>query len=55
MRDPGPDELRTEECEAVLDALATAVIPLPHVMFTGGDPLRRPDLIHLVRHASGGA
>jgi radical SAM protein len=53
IRDPGADELRTEECEAVLDALATAGDPLPHVIFTGGDPLRRPDLIHLVRYASG--
>jgi radical SAM protein len=53
IRDPGPDDLRTEECEAVLDSLAAAGTPLPHVIFTGGDPLRRPDLLHLIRYASG--
>lgn len=52
MPAPATDELRTEECEGVLDALAAAGDPLPHVMFTGGDPMLRPDLVHLVRHAS---
>jgi radical SAM protein len=45
-----PDELTTAECERVLDALAEAM-PRPHVVFTGGDPLKRPDLVPLVRAA----
>jgi radical SAM protein len=44
-----PDELTTGECERVLSALAAAGPPRPHVVFTGGDPLKRPDLIELVR------
>jgi AdoMet-dependent heme synthase len=51
QRDRAPDELTTAECEQVLDALAMAAPPGPHVIFTGGDPLKRPDLIHLVRTA----
>jgi AdoMet-dependent heme synthase len=46
-----PDELRTDECRSVLAGLAAAGPPLPHVIFTGGDPLKRPDLLDLVRHA----
>jgi radical SAM protein len=42
-----PDELTTGECERVLHALAAAERP-PHVVFTGGDPLKRPDLLRLV-------
>jgi AdoMet-dependent heme synthase len=47
----GPDELGTDECERVLDALAGAPPPRPHVIFTGGDPLKRPDLVPLIRSA----
>jgi MoaA/NifB/PqqE/SkfB family radical SAM enzyme len=43
-----PDELTTEECFTVLGDLAGAT-PRPHVIFTGGDPLKRPDLLDLVR------
>jgi len=43
-----PDELTTEEGFAVLRDLAAAA-PRPHVIFTGGDPLKRPDLLDLVR------
>jgi radical SAM protein len=50
MPDRAPDELDTAECERVLDSLATADPP-PHVIFTGGDPLKRPDLVRLVRAA----
>ena len=46
-----PDELTTAECERVLEALAQASAPTPHVIFTGGDPLARPDLVTLVRAA----
>jgi radical SAM protein len=50
MRARGPDELTTDECRRVLDDLAAADPP-PHVIFTGGDPLERPDLFELIRHA----
>jgi AdoMet-dependent heme synthase len=43
------DELTTEECFAVLRDLADAGSPAPHVVFTGGDPFKRPDLLDLVR------
>jgi radical SAM protein len=46
-----PDELTTAECERVLDALVSSPDPKPHVIFTGGDPLKRPDLFRLVRAA----
>ena len=48
VRDRAPDELTTGECERVLSALAAAGTPPPHVIFTGGDPLKRPDLVDLV-------
>jgi AdoMet-dependent heme synthase len=48
VRERGRDELSTEECERVLSALARADGPAPHVIFTGGDPLKRPDLARLV-------
>jgi radical SAM protein len=47
-----PDELTTEECRAVLADLAAAS-PRPHVVLTGGDPLKRPDLLDLVREGVG--
>lgn len=45
-----PDELDTHEIERVLGELATATPP-PHIVFTGGDPLKRPDLFRLIRFA----
>jgi radical SAM protein len=45
------DELTTDECRAVLADLALAGPPPPHVIFTGGDPLERPDLLELTREA----
>ena len=51
VRDRATDELTTDECETVLAGLAAAGATAPHVIFTGGDPLKRPDLIHLVRAA----
>jgi len=47
------DELATRECERVLRELAVAGPPPPHVVFTGGDPLKRPDLLELVRYGVG--
>ena len=48
VRERAPEELSTEECETVLAALARAHGGAPHVIFTGGDPLKRPDLLRLV-------
>ena len=53
VRDPA--ELTTAELTGMLDDLASLGPPRPRVVFTGGDPLHRPDLDELVRHgASGG-
>jgi len=50
----GPDELDTAACEHVLRQLATATpTSKPHVVLTGGDPLKRDDLVHLVRYGTG--
>ncbi|MDR7517912.1 MAG: TIGR04053 family radical SAM/SPASM domain-containing protein [Armatimonadota bacterium] len=46
-----PQELTTAEVEAVLDDARRFGDPLPHLVFTGGDPLQRPDLLTLVRAA----
>ena len=42
-------ELSTSEGEALLDDLADFGSPV--VLFSGGEPIMRPDLPHLVRHA----
>jgi AdoMet-dependent heme synthase len=47
-----PDELTTEEGLHLLDRLTGFGQPYPHVVFTGGDPLRRPDLETLVAAAT---
>jgi radical SAM protein len=46
-----PDELTTVECLDVLEDLAAAPAA-PHVVFTGGDPIKRPDLTTLVAVAT---
>lgn len=53
VADPGPDELTTAEVVSVVEDLAALGPPRPRLVLTGGDPLRRPDLDELVRHASG--
>jgi len=53
MPERAPDELTTEECERVLRDLATAASPRLQVILTGGDPLKRPDLVALVRYGVG--
>lgn len=45
------NELSRAECFRVLGDLSGAGSPAPHVVFTGGDPLERPDLLDLVREA----
>ncbi|MGQ9487550.1 MAG: TIGR04053 family radical SAM/SPASM domain-containing protein [Armatimonadota bacterium] len=46
-----PDELTTEEGFRLLDQLTTFGEPLPHIVITGGDPLKRPDLWDLIKAA----
>src|SRR5579863_5284193 len=46
-----PDQLPTEEGKAVIDQIADMKIPI--FVFTGGDPLKRPDLYELIRYAAG--
>jgi radical SAM protein with 4Fe4S-binding SPASM domain len=45
------DELSTEEAKAVLDDLAQ--FGVPSVLFSGGEPLMRPDLFELIEYARG--
>lgn len=47
--DPDGAELTTAEALGVIDDLAATGVPL--VLFTGGEPLMRPDLFHLAKHA----
>lgn len=49
-RDPG--ELTTQEGERLLDEIAGFGSPLPLLILTGGDPLRRPDVYDLVGAAA---
>src|SRR5438094_686668 len=46
-----PDELSTAEGLRVLEQLAAFPDPKPHLVFTGGDPLKRPDLWGLIAAA----
>lgn len=43
-------ELSTMEAQVMLDSFADASVPL--VIFTGGDPAKRPDLVNLVEYGS---
>ena len=55
MPDPAPGELTTSQAIAVLDDMlgfAADGEALPHVVMTGGDPLKRPDLAELVAAAT---
>jgi radical SAM protein len=46
-----PDELTTEEGQALLRQIAAfADESPPHLVITGGDPLRRPDLFELIAY-----
>jgi AdoMet-dependent heme synthase len=47
---PDPNELSTEQAKALISQAATFHRP-PTVVLTGGDPLKRPDLFKLIRHA----
>jgi radical SAM protein len=45
-----PDQLSTEEGKSVIDQIAAMKIPI--FVFTGGDPLKRPDLYELIRYSA---
>jgi radical SAM protein len=47
-RDPG--ELSTEEAKALIDRIK--IFGTPILVFTGGDPMMRPDLFELIRYAT---
>lgn len=51
--DADPRELTHEEGLALLDRLAGFGAPLPHIVFTGGDALKRGDLFELIAYARG--
>lgn len=46
---PTADELTTDEAKAVLDDLAGFAVP--SVLYSGGEPLMRPDLFELIEYA----
>jgi radical SAM protein len=46
-----PHELSTEEGWRLIDRVAAFGDPPPILVLTGGDPLRRPDVVDLVAHA----
>ena len=48
---PYDGELTTAECIRVIDSLA-AFAPPPMIIWTGGEPMSRPDICGLVRHAT---
>ncbi len=48
---PAPDELTTAEGRRMIDDLAALEAPRPIVILTGGDCLKRADLIELIDHA----
>ena len=51
VRQPAPGELTTRQAIGVLDQITQFGDPLPHVVMTGGDPLRRIDLDDLIAAA----
>jgi AdoMet-dependent heme synthase len=49
---PGSDELSTDEAQAFIDEVAALEPTLkPMLIFSGGEPLLRPDIFHLIEHA----
>src|SRR5579872_776361 len=45
-----PDQLSTAEGKALIDQIAGMKVPI--FVFTGGDPLKRPDLYELIRYSA---
>ena len=48
MPDPDPAELDPQEGQRLLASLGRFGLPLPHLVLTGGDPLKRADLFPLI-------
>lgn len=51
MPRPAPGQLTPEQSAALLEDLARFPKP-PMVILTGGDPMKRPDLLELIRHGT---
>ncbi len=51
--DPNPAELTTAQGRQLLERVAAFGDPLPHIVLTGGDPLKRQDLFALIAMARG--
>jgi radical SAM protein len=51
VSEPDPDELNHREALHLIARLAEFGDPLPHLVFTGGDALKRPDLFELITAA----
>ncbi len=47
-----PEELTTEEGRRLMDRVAAFGDPPPLLVLTGGDPLRRPDIVELVAYGT---
>ncbi len=52
MADRHPDELTTPEAKRLLEAIRGFGERLPHLVLTGGDPLKRPDFQNLLEHGA---
>jgi len=50
-RGPYPDELTLDECKRVLDDIASFSNPI--IIFTGGEPLLRPDIFEILAYGNG--
>ena len=48
---PHRDELTTAEARTLIDQVADFGSPPPLFIMTGGDPIKRPDLLRLIEHA----
>ncbi len=48
--EPDPRQLTPEEGKGLIDQIASFGDPLPNLVFTGGDPLMRPDLFELISY-----
>jgi radical SAM protein len=48
---PHRDELTTAEAQTLIDQVAGFGSPPPLFIMTGGDPIKRPDLVRLIEHA----
>jgi heme b synthase len=48
LKGPYPNELTTDECRKVLDDIKSFSDPI--IIFTGGEPLLRPDIFEILRH-----